>query len=210
MIMPSYVKVKRALDLLFSILLLIVAAPIMLCAAIAIKLGSRGPVLFKQERPGKDGVIFTIYKFRTMRLEREKDGRPLADMERLTLVGGILRKLSVDELPQLFNILKGDMSFIGPRPLMVQYLERYTPEQMRRHEVTPGISGWAQIHGRNQVGWETRFKYDVWYVEHISFWLDLKIFLKTLAIVLIRRGVNQSRNQTMNEFGGAENRTFRV
>jgi len=198
------------MDLLFAIILLIAVSPIMLCAAIAIKLGSRGPVLFRQERPGKDGVIFTICKFRTMRLEKEKDGHPLSDMERMTRVGAILRKLSVDELPQLFNILKGDMSFIGPRPLMVQYLERYTPEQMRRHDVTPGISGWAQIHGRNQVSWETRFKYDVWYVEHISFWLDLRIFLKTLAIVLLRSGVNQSENQTMEEFDVAKNRTFRA
>ena len=208
--MPSYVRVKRIMDLLFSIILLIAVSPIMLCAAIAIKLGSRGPVLFKQERPGKDRVIFTIYKFRTMRLEAEKDGHSLSDMERMTRAGAILRKLSVDELPQLFNILKGDMSFIGPRPLLVQYLERYTPEQMRRHDVTPGISGWAQIHGRNQVVWETRFKYDLWYVEHISFWLDLRIFLKTLAIVLKRSGVNQSKNQTMEEFGVAENRTFRA
>lgn len=208
--MPSYLKVKRVLDFWFAVLLLMAAAPLMLGAAIAIKLESPGPVLFRQERPGKDSVLFTIYKFRTMGLEREKDGRPLADMERLTPVGRILRKLSVDELPQLFNILKGDMSFIGPRPLMVQYLERYTPEQMRRHEVTPGISGWAQIHGRNQLGWEARFQYDVWYVEHISLGLDLKIFLKTLAIVLMRRGVNQSENQTMEEFGGAGKRRFRA
>lgn len=208
--MIPYIKIKRVMDLLFSIILLIPASPIMICAAIAIRLRSPGPVLFKQQRPGKDGVIFTIYKFRTMRLETEKNGRPLSDMERMTCVGTILRKLSVDELPQLFNILKGDMSFIGPRPLMVQYLERYTPEQMRRHDVTPGISGWAQIHGRNQLGWERRFQYDVWYVEHISFCLDLRIFFKTLAIVLIRSGVNQSKNQTMEEFGVAENRTFRV
>ncbi|MFZ3372252.1 MAG: sugar transferase [Desulfitobacteriaceae bacterium] len=199
--MITYVKIKRAMDLLFSITLLIAASPIMLCAAVAIRLGSQGPVFFKQERPGKDGVIFTIYKFRTMRLETEKDGRPLSDMERMTSAGSLLRKFSVDELPQLFNILKGDMSFIGPRPLLVQYLERYTPEQMRRHEVTPGISGWAQINGRNGVDWETRFEYDVWYVEHISFGTDFRIFLKTLAIVLMRSGVNQSKKQTMEEFG---------
>ena len=201
MFMVPYVKIKRVLDLFFSIILLIVAFPIMLCAAVALRLRSQGPVLFKQERPGKDGAIFTIYKFRTMRLETEKDGRPLSDMERMTHVGTVLRKLSVDELPQLINILKGDMSFIGPRPLLVQYLERYTPEQMRRHDVTPGISGWAQINGRNGVDWETRFEFDVWYVEHISFGTDFKIFLKTLAIVLARRGVNQSKNQTMEEFG---------
>jgi len=200
-VMISYIKIKRVVDLLFSIILLIAASPIMLCAAFAIKLGSKGPVLFKQERPGKDGVIFTIYKFRTMRLETEKNGRPLSDMQRMTRVGAVLRKFSVDELPQLFNILKRDMSFIGPRPLLVQYLERYTPEQMRRHDVTPGISGWAQINGRNGVDWETRFEYDVWYVENISFGTDFEIFLRTLAIVLARRGVNQSKNQTMQEFG---------
>jgi len=207
--MITYVKLKRVMDLLFSIILLIAASPIMLCAAFAIKLGSKGPVLFKQERPGKDGVIFTIYKFRTMRLETEKNGRPLSDMQRMTRVGTVLRKFSVDELPQLFNILNKDMSFIGPRPLLVQYLERYTPEQMRRHDVTPGISGWAQINGRNGVDWETRFEYDVWYVEHISFGTDFRIFLKTLAIVLNRSGVNQSKGQTMEEFSVVGNKTFR-
>lgn len=208
--MISYVKIKRFSDLLFSIILLIPASLVMLAAAIAIRLESQGPVLFKQQRPGKDGVIFTIYKFRTMQVETEKNGRPLSDMNRMTRVGTILRKLSVDELPQLFNILKGDMSYIGPRPLLVQYLERYTPEQMRRHDVTPGISGWAQINGRNGVDWETRFEYDVWYVEHISFQVDFGIFLKTLSIVLKRSGVNQSKGQTMEEFGVAENRTFRA
>lgn len=204
--MIPYVKIKRVMDLIFSIMLLIAASPIMLCAAVAIKSGLRDPVFFKQERPGKDGVIFTIYKFRTMLLETEKDGRPLSDMERMTRVGTILRKLSVDELPQLINILKGDMSFIGPRPLLVQYLECYTPEQMRRHDVTPGISGWAQVNGRNVLAWETRFEYDVWYVEHISFGTDVRILLRTVAIVLARRGVNQSNNQTMQEFGVAAKR----
>ena len=202
--MIPYVKIKRVLDLLFALILLIPASVIMLCAFVAIKVGSRGPVLFTQQRPGKAGVIFTIYKFRSMRLETEKDGLPLSDMARMTRVGTVLRKLSVDELPQLFNILKGDMSFIGPRPLLVKYLEHYTPRQMRRHEVTPGISGWAQINGRNGVDWETRFEYDVWYVEHISFGMDIRIFLRTVGIVLMRSGVNQSKNQTMKEFGVAE------
>lgn len=199
--MIPYVKIKRVMDLLFSIILLILVFPIMLCAAVAIRLGSQGPVLFMQERPGKDGVIFTIYKFRTMCIETEKNGQPLTDMERMTRVGMVLRKISVDELPQLLNIIKGEMSFIGPRPLLVQYLERYTPEQMRRHDVTPGISGWAQINGRNEVDWETRFEYDVWYVENISFGTDFEIFFRTLAIILARRGVNQSKNKTMEEFG---------
>ncbi|EHQ89368.1 sugar transferase [Desulfosporosinus youngiae] len=199
----KYIKIKRVMDFIFSLILLIVISPIMLCAAVAIKCGGQGPVLFKQERPGKDGVIFTIYKFRTMRLETEKDGHPLSDMERMTRVGMMLRKLSIDELPQLLNILRGNMSFIGPRPLLIQYLERYTPEQMRRHDVTPGISGWAQINGRNGIDWETRFEYDLWYVKNISFLTDLKIFLGTLAVILGTRGVNQSKSQTMEEFGVA-------
>ena len=204
--MIPYVRIKRVLDLVFSMILLIPASPVMLCAAVAIRLGPQGPVLFKQQRPGKDGIIFAIYKLRTMRLETEKNGHTLSDVERMTRVGTVLRKLSVDELPQLFNILKGDMSFIGPRPLLVRYLDRYTPEQMRRHDVTPGISGWAQINGRNGVDWETRFKYDVWYVDHISFGTDARIFFRTLATVLARRGVNQSENETMGEFGVVENK----
>ncbi|HZK54060.1 MAG TPA: sugar transferase [Desulfosporosinus sp.] len=206
--MIRYVKIKRILDLFFTIILLIPASAIMICAAIAIKLGTRGPVLFKQNRPGKNGMIFGIYKFRTMRLETVKDGQPLSDMERMTRVGTILRKLSVDELPQIFNILRGDMSFIGPRPLLVQYLQHYTSEQMRRHEVTPGISGWAQINGRNGVDWATKFEYDVWYVDHISFAIDVRISIRTLTIVLARTGVNQSKNETMKEFGAAETRKF--
>lgn len=201
--MIPYVKIKRSLDLFFSIILLLVASPIILCAAVAIKVESGSPVLFKQERPGKDGVIFTIYKFRTMCLKTEKEGQTLSDIERMTRVGTILRKLSIDELPQFFNVLRGEMSFIGPRPLLVQYLDRYTPVQRRRHEVTPGISGWAQINGRNGVDWETRFEYDVWYVENISFRTDFMIFLRTLKIVIVRQGVNQSKNQTMEEFGVA-------
>lgn len=198
--MVPYLKIKRVLDIFFALVLLTVTSLIMLGAAIAIKLESEGPALFKQERPGRNGTIFTICKFRTMRVEAEKNGEPLSDMERMTRVGTILRKLSVDELPQLFNILWGEMSFIGPRPLLVQYLERYTAEQRRRHDVTPGISGWAQVNGRNGVDWETRFEYDLWYVENVSFRVDLMIFLRTLAIVVMRRGVNQTENVTMEEF----------
>lgn len=208
--MIPYMKLKRVLDLFFSVIILIFASPIMLCAVVCIKFGTQGPALFKQKRPGKDGVIFSMYKFRTMHLETEKDGRPLSDMERMTRVGSVLRKFSIDELPQLFNILKGEMSLIGPRPLLVQYLERYTPDQMRRHDVLPGISGWAQINGRNGMNWEKRFKYDLWYVEHISLWTDFRIFLGTLAVILARRGVNKSKNQTMDEFGVGVKRTFRV
>ncbi|WP_003545007.1 sugar transferase [Desulfotomaculum nigrificans] len=198
--MKPYLYIKKILDFIFALILLLLVAPIMLVAAMAIKLDSPGPVLFKQKRPGKNGKIFTVMKFRTMRIETEKDGRPLSDMERMTRVGSFLRKTSIDELPQLFNILRGEMSFIGPRPLLVQYLDYYTPEQMRRHEVTPGISGWAQVNGRNAISWEEKFKLDVWYVDNISFWLDAKIFLLTVWNVLIRKGINSSENDTMPFF----------
>lgn len=195
--------VKRILDFVFAVILLIIASPIMLLAAIAIKLENpKGSVLFKQKRPGKNAKIFTVYKFRTMRVETEKDGRPLTDMERMTKVGSFLRKTSIDELPQLFNIIRGEMSFIGPRPLLVQYLELYTPEQMRRHEVTPGISGWAQVNGRNVISWEEKFKYDVWYVDNQSFLVDLKILFMTIYNVLKREGINNSQGDTMPFFVG--------
>ncbi len=183
-------------------ILIVLLSPIMVLAAIAIKIESKGPVLFKQKRPGKDAKIFTIYKFRTMKVETEKDGKPLSDMERITKVGAFLRKMSIDELPQLFNILRGEMSFIGPRPLLVQYLEYYSPEQMRRHEVTPGISGWAQVNGRNAISWEEKFELDVWYVDNQSFFLDLKILWLTIYNVLSRRGINNSQDDTMPVFIG--------
>jgi lipopolysaccharide/colanic/teichoic acid biosynthesis glycosyltransferase len=178
----------------------------MLMAAIAIKLEDpNGPVLFKQKRVGKNAKIFTVYKFRTMRVETEKNGKALSDLERITKVGAILRKTSIDELPQLFNIIRGEMSFIGPRPLLVEYLKYYTPEQMRRHEVTPGISGWAQVNGRNAITWEEKFKYDVWYVDNQSFLLDLKIFFKTIYYVLKGLGINNSHLETMPRFTGNTN-----
>lgn len=201
--MKPYLKVKRILDFIFSLILLILTLPIMIISAIAIKIEDpKGPILFKQERPGKNAKIFTVYKFRTMRVETGLKGRPLSDLERITKVGSFLRKTSIDELPQLFNILRGEMSFIGPRPLLVQYLEHYTPEQMRRHEVTPGISGWAQVNGRNAISWEEKFKYDVWYVDHISFKLDLKIFLLTIYNVLKSKDINNSNADTMPVFMG--------
>jgi len=202
--MIQYKQVKKILDVCFALILIVVTSPIMLLASIAIKLESRGPVLFKQQRPGKNCRIFSVYKFRTMRVETEKEGRPLSDMERLTKVGSFLRKTSIDELPQLINILRGEMSFIGPRPLLVQYLEHYTPEQMRRHEVTPGISGWAQVNGRNAISWEEKFRLDVWYVDHMSFMLDMKIFFMTIWNVLRKKGINHSENNTMPLF--SENR----
>jgi len=196
--------VKRILDFVFAIILLIILWPIMVIAAIAIKIeDSNGPVLFKQKRPGKDAKIFTVYKFRTMKVETEKDGKPLTDMERMTKVGSILRKTSIDELPQLFNIIRGEMSFIGPRPLLVRYLELYTPEQMRRHEVLPGISGWAQVNGRNAINWEEKFKFDVWYVDNQSFLVDLKILFMTIYNILKREGINNSKKDTMPYFRGS-------
>lgn len=195
--------VKRILDFVFAIILLVILSPIMLIAAIAIKIeDSNGPVLFKQKRPGKDAKIFTVYKFRTMKVETKKDGKPLTDMERMTKVGSILRKTSIDELPQLFNIIRGEMSFIGPRPLLVRYLELYTPEQMRRHEVLPGISGWAQVNGRNAISWEEKFKLDVWYVDNQSFLVDLKILFMTIYNILKREGINNSQGDTMPYFTG--------
>lgn len=200
--MKPYLIVKRVLDCFFASLLLAIASPIMLAAIIAIKKDSKGPVLFKQERPGLKGKVFIVFKFRTMSLERDSKGDLLPDIERMTKVGSFLRKSSIDELPQLINVIKGDMSFIGPRPLLVQYLEYYTPEQARRHEVTPGISGWAQVNGRNTISWEQKFNYDVWYVDHISFCTDLRIVFKTIKNVVIRDGINNSQNTTMPRFTG--------
>lgn len=157
----------------------------MLIAAIAIKIEDpRGPILFKQKRPGKDAKIFTVYKFRTMRVETEKDGRPLSDMERITKVGAFLRKTSIDELPQLFNIIRGEMSFIGPRPLLENYLPYYTEEEKKRHNVLPGITGWAQVNGRNLISWDDRLKLDIEYVDNISFLFDFKIFILTILKIL--------------------------
>lgn len=196
--------IKRILDFIFAIILLIITSPIILISVIVIKLEDpKGPILFKQKRPGKNTKIFTVYKFRTMRVETERNGRLLSDMERMTKVGSFLRKTSIDELPQLFNIIKGEMSFIGPRPLLVQYLEHYNKEQMRRHEVTPGISGWAQVNGRNAISWEEKFKLDVWYVDNISFKLDFKILVMTILNVLKREGINNSQNDTMPFFVGS-------
>lgn len=191
------------MDFLVAVILLTVLSPLMLLAATLIAVNRDGPILFKQKRPGKDGKIFTVYKFRTMSTALiDRNGKELSDFERMTRIGKILRKTSIDELPQLFNIIKGDMSFIGPRPLLTEYLGLYSPEQMRRHEVLPGISGWAQVNGRNTLTWEQKFAYDIYYVDHYSFLMDIKIFFKTVENVLRQDGINSGNDNTMKKFTG--------
>lgn len=198
--MNFYIKIKTVLDFILAVIMLIILSPVMLVTAILIKFTSKGSILFKQKRPGKNGKIFTVYKFRTMITTTTKKGKTLSDVERMTKLGKLLRKTSIDELPQLFNIIKGDMSFIGPRPLLVRYLPYYTKQQRRRHEVKPGISGWAQVNGRNAISWEQKFKLDVWYVDNISFKLDLKIFFMTIAKIFKHEGINNSKEITMTYF----------
>lgn len=198
-----YKYFKRIMDFVASLTSLIILSPLIALSAVLVKISDGGSVIFKQRRPGKDGKIFTVYKFRTMSEKAEdENGRELSDVERMTKIGSFLRKTSLDELPQLFNVLKGDMSFIGPRPLLCEYLELYTPYQMRRHEVLPGISGLAQVNGRNAITWEEKFDYDVYYVDHMSFWLDLKIIFKTIKNTLKRADINCSDNNTMEKFRG--------
>lgn len=198
-----YKYFKRIMDFVASLTALIILSPLIALSAVLVKISDGGSVIFKQRRPGKDGKIFTVYKFRTMSEKAEdENGRELSDVERMTKIGSFLRKTSLDELPQLFNVLKGDMSFIGPRPLLCEYLELYTPYQMRRHEVLPGISGLAQVNGRNAITWEEKFDYDVYYVDHMSFWLDLKIIFKTIKNTLKRADINCSDNNTMEKFRG--------
>lgn len=194
---------KWVADRLIAAIALLFLSPFLLIIAIAIYIRMDSPIFFTQSRPGKDSRIFTFYKFRTMTNERDANGNLLPDAQRLTAIGQFLRKTSLDELPQLWNVLKGDMSFVGPRPLLVAYLNRYTPEQARRHQVKPGITGWAQINGRNTLGWEEKFKLDVWYVEHWSLWLDLKILFFTLLKVIKREGISHANHATMSEFQGS-------
>lgn len=197
-----YMRLKRVLDLLLALLLSPLALLIVSLCYAGIKLESHGPAFFVQERPGYKGKIFRIYKLRTMSVETERNGVPLSDMERMTRTGRVIRACSFDELPQLYNILRGEMSFIGPRPLLVKYLPLYTKEQMRRHDVLPGISGWAQVNGRNEISWEQKFERDVWYVDHVCFRLDVKIFWMTICNVLRREGINSGSNDTMAAFTG--------
>ncbi len=193
---------KRLFDLIFSFFALIILSPIMLAMAIFVRLFLGTPILFRQQRPGYKGRPFFIYKFRSMRDAVGRDGTPLPDSELLTRFGRLSRSLSLDELPEIFNILRGEMSFVGPRPLLMEYLPLYSPEQARRHDVVPGLTGWAQVNGRNALDWPTRFKLDVWYVDNWSFWLDVKIILMTAWKALAREGINQQGQATVEYFKG--------
>jgi sugar transferase EpsL len=199
---PIYKLFKRTFDFLLALLLLIILFPVILVVAIVVRIKLGTPVLFSQVRPGKNARPFTVYKFRTMTEEKNKNGELLPDAQRLEGVGKTLRKLSLDELPQLFNVLKGEMSFVGPRPLLMQYLPLYSPFQARRMEVTPGITGWAQVNGRNATTWEKRFEHDIWYVDNCSFFLDLKILIMTFVATVKQEGINQQGSATMEYFTG--------
>jgi lipopolysaccharide/colanic/teichoic acid biosynthesis glycosyltransferase len=193
---------KRLLDVLIALAALIVLSPLLAILALLVRVKLGTPVLFRQTRPGRHGQPFTITKFRTMIEARDAAGQPLSDAERLPKFGRFLRSTSLDELPELINVLKGEMSLVGPRPLLVQYLDRYTPEQARRHEVRPGITGWAQINGRNALTWEQKFELDVWYVDHVSLRLDVKIAALTVWKILKREGISQPGQATAQEFMG--------
>ena len=193
---------KRLFDLIATAVGMIVALPVMAVTALLVRLKLGSPVLFCQKRPGLGGEIFTLCKFRSMLNAVGADGNPLPDEKRLTAFGAWLRSTSLDELPELFAVLSGKMSLVGPRPLLVQYLERYSPEQMRRHEMKPGITGWAQVNGRNALSWEEKFALDVWYVDNWSFWLDIRILWLTVRRVLRREGISGGGEATMREFMG--------
>lgn len=194
---------KRILDIILSAFMIIIISPFLLLLAIVVRIKLGSPALFRQERPGKDGKIFKLYKFRSMTDERNEKGELLPDEIRLTAFGKKLRSTSLDELPELFNILKGDMSFIGPRPLLVKYLPLYSERQRHRHDVRPGITGYAQVNGRNAITWEDKFEKDIWYVENLSFVTDMKVLFKTVAVVFKREGISSETATTMEEFKGS-------
>lgn len=191
---------KRCLDLLLTAPAVMILSPVLLVVAALVRLTLGSPVLFSMERPGLNGKPFQVYKFRTMRHAVDEHGQQLPDDQRLTFFGRALRDLSLDELPGLYHVLKGEMSLVGPRPLRMEFLEWYTPNQMHRHDVLPGISGWAQINGRNSIGWEQKLELDVWYVEHLSLWLDVKIIILTIPKVLCRKNVAYPENATLTDF----------
>lgn len=195
--------IKRLLDFSISFVALIIISPILLVITIWLHFANKGAgAFFLQDRPGKGGRVFKVIKFKTMTDERDEEGNFLPDEKRLTKVGKFVRSTSIDELPQLINVLKGDMALIGPRPLLVQYLPLYSQEQARRHEVRPGISGWAQCHGRNAISWTEKFKLDVWYIDHCTLWTDLKVIFITIKNVLMRKDINSSTAATMEAFNG--------
>ncbi len=195
--------VKRLFDIAASAAALLLLSPVLAVTAVLVRIYLGSPVLFRQTRPGLHGKPFQLVKFRTMLDARAADGTLLSDADRLTRFGRALRASSLDELPELWNVLKGEMSLVGPRPLLMQYLPRYTPHQARRHEVRPGLTGWAQINGRNALGWDAKFDLDVWYVENRSFWLDLKIMLLTVRSIFVRQGISAEGHETMPEFMGS-------
>lgn len=199
-----YKYIKRFFDIISSLLAIIILSPVLAVTAVLVRIKLGSPVLFKQERPGKDEKIFTLYKFRTMTDEKDENGELLPDEVRLTKFGRFLRSTSLDELPELFNILKGDMSVIGPRPLLVRYLPRYNAHQKRRHEVRPGLSGWAQVNGRNTISWEDKFNMDVEYVDNYSLLMDIRILMMTVVNVLKHDGISSETSVTMEEFMGNE------
>ena len=202
LIPPGYPVSKRIFDLIAVILGLILFSPFILLTALLVCIFLGTPILFRQQRPGYKGQPFFIYKFRTMTDASDSAGNLLSDSKRLTRFGRFLRALSLDELPELLNILRGEMSLVGPRPLLMEYLERYSPEQIRRHDVYPGLTGWAQVNGRNAITWQDKFALDVWYVDHCSFWLDIKILFLTLWKVIKREGISQPGQATTEYFIG--------
>jgi len=199
---PGIPLSKRLFDLILTLTGLVLISPLMGLIAVLVRIFLGSPLLFRQLRPGKDGVPFTVYKFRSMTEARDPGKHLLSDSQRMTRLGNFLRSYSLDELPEFFNVLRGEMSLVGPRPLLMQYLERYSTEQARRHEVLPGMTGWAQVNGRNALTWDDKFRYDVWYVDNGSLWLDVKILLTTLWKVITREGISQLGHATSAEFMG--------
>jgi len=195
---------KRPFDLVLSLSALLVLVPVITVLTLLVRVKLGAPVFFRQQRPGLHGKPFTMVKFRTMTDARDAQGNLLPDAERLTRFGRLLRSTSLDELPELWNVLRGEMSLVGPRPLLMRYLPLYTPEQARRHEVPPGITGWAQVNGRNAISWEEKFALDVWYVDHCSLWLDIKIIGMTVGKIFAREGISQAGQATMEEFRGSQ------
>lgn len=196
--------IKRLMDIVLSGCGLLVLSPVLLVTAVLVRVKLGSPVIFRQPRPGRDGVVFNLYKFRSMTDETDENGNLLPDEVRLTKFGKLLRATSLDELPELWNILRGDMSVVGPRPLLVKYLPLYNEQQRHRHDVRPGLTGWAQVHGRNLIGWEEKFQLDLWYVEHLSFAVDVKTVFLTVRHVLRREGISSGTAATMEEFTGTK------